>query len=270
MDGAWSLLRFDKLTKLDLLDILLVAIVIYAAVAAVRGTRAAQMLIGIGLLFVAYEVTDLTGLRTLHKVLEYAFRYIPFVVIVVFQAEIRRALTALGKNPLLRMFHASHGTDEVLNEVVYAVTSLSSRRTGALIVLERSQRLKNYTEAGIALDALVSYDLLINVFTHETPLHDGAVIISEGRVASASCFLPLTLQPSLSKQYGTRHRAAIGVTEETDAVAVVVSEETGEVSVAVAGRMTSGLWAEALIQHLRSLFGAPAETGKKADAASQA
>jgi diadenylate cyclase len=259
MSRILAVLRLDKLSWVDGADILLVAILIYFVFDAVRGTRAAQMLLGIVLCLGAYELTEVIGLRTLNKTMAYAIQYVPFIVIVVFQSEIRRALTALGKNPLVRLFYPVRTTEDVLAEIVYAVTTLSSQRVGALIVLERSQRLKNYVEAGIKLDALVSYDLLINVFTPETPLHDGAVIVSEGRIAAAACFLPLTLQPSLSKSYGTRHRAAIGITEETDAVAVAVSEETGQISVAVEGKITSGLWAEALTQVLRSHFAAPVE-----------
>ena len=262
MSRAVELLRFHKLTWVDALDIALVALLIYFVFDAVRGTRAAQMILGIILFLGAFEVTGMAGLRTLHKVLDYAIHYVPFIVIVVFQSEIRRALTALGKNPLVRLFYPARPTADVYGEIVYAVTTLSSQRIGALIVLERSQRLKNYVEAGIKLDALVSYDLLVNIFHPETPLHDGAVIVSEGRVAAAACFLPLTLQPSLSKKYGTRHRAAIGVSEETDAVAVVVSEETGQISLAVGGKLTAGLWAEALDEHLRTLFTLPSERVK--------
>jgi diadenylate cyclase len=199
------------------------------------------------------------GLRTLNKTLAYAIQYVPFIVIVVFQSEIRRALTAIGKNPLFQLLNPTRTATDVIAEVIYAVTTLSSQKVGALIVLERSQRLRNYVDAGIKVDALVSYDLLVNIFTPDTPLHDGAVVISEGRIAAAACFLPLTLQPSLSKSYGTRHRAAVGISEETDAIAVVVSEETGQISVAIEGRITSGLWAEALDQQLRSHLARPSE-----------
>lgn len=266
MDRALSLLRLDKLSWVDALDIALVAVLLYFALDAVRGTRAAQMLLGIGLLFAFFELTAVLELRAFHKVLEYAFRYIPFVIVVVFQSEIRRALAALGRNTMLRSFWPMRNPGDILGEIVFAVTTLSSQRIGALIVVERSHRLKNFIEAGIQLDAVVSYDLLVNIFHPDTPLHDGAVIISEGRAAAASCFLPLTLQASLSKQYGTRHRAAIGISEETDAIAVVVSEETGEVSVAVEGKIRGGLWAQALEQHLHALFHAPAE-GKATHAA---
>jgi diadenylate cyclase len=267
LERAFALLRLDKLTWIDALDIALVAFLIYFVFDAVRGTRAAQMLLGIVLFLGAYEATGMAGLRTLNKTLAYAIQYVPFIVIVVFQSEIRRALTALGKTPLVRFFYQGRTNEDVFGEIVYAVTTLSSQRVGALIVLERSQRLKTYIEAGVALDAIVSYDMLVNVFSPDTPLHDGAVIISEGRIAAAACFLPLTLQPSLSKSYGTRHRASIGISEETDAVAIVVSEETGQISVAVEGKITGGLWAEALNQLLRSLFALKPESSKVSHAA---
>jgi len=268
--NASSLLRLDKLTWIDAIDIAVVAVLLYFAFDAMRGTRAAQMLVGLALMFMAFELTGALEMRTIHKILEHAFRYIPFVIVVVFQAEIRRALTAVGRNPLLRLFSPTQASDDLLSEIVFAITTLSSQRTGGLIVLERSHRLKAYADSGIRLDAIVSYDLLVNIFNRETPLHDGAVIVADGRLAAASCFLPLTLQPSLSRQYGTRHRAAIGISEETDAVAIVVSEETGEVAVAVEGQITPGLWAEALLQHLRSLLGpteSPQPTEEKTHAA---
>ena len=261
-DRVIDLLRIRDLGFADVLDILLVSVIIYYIVLLVRGTRAAQMSVGVGFVLLAFWLTRAAEFRTLHKVLEYAINYIPFVVIVAFQSEIRRALSALGKNPLLRRFYRTRVESTVFSEIVYAVSSLSSQKVGALIVIERSQGLRNYAEAGIKVDAVLSYDLLVNIFTPDTPLHDGAVIVREGRIAAAACFLPLTLNPSLSRSYGTRHRAAIGISEETDAVAVVVSEETGQISVAVEGKITSGLWAEALNQLLRSLMQTPEAPGR--------
>jgi diadenylate cyclase len=159
-----------------------------------------------------------------------------FGIIVVFQAEIRKVLAHLGKPPLLGAF-GSQRTEEVIDEVVLAATSLAAQRTGAIVVLEREMGLRAYIETGIGLDALLTYDLLISIFNPGTPLHDGAVIVQGNRIAAAACFLPLTVNPELSRQLGSRHRAAIGVTEDTDAVAVVVSEETGTISVVVGGRI---------------------------------
>ncbi|HSF41580.1 MAG TPA: diadenylate cyclase CdaA, partial [Thermoanaerobaculia bacterium] len=151
-----------------------------------------------------------------------------------FQAEIRRALANFGRNPLWGLAKQQKAVAS-FGDIVLAVTTLSTRRIGALIVIERLQGLRNYIENGIALDANISYDLLINIFVPDTPLHDGAVIVQDDRIAAAACFLPLTANPELSKELGTRHRAALGITDETDAVAVVVSEETGVISVAFEG-----------------------------------
>jgi diadenylate cyclase len=162
--------------------------------------------------------------------------YVVFGIIVVFQTEIRKVLAHLGKTPLLGAF-APHRTEEVIDEVVLAATTLAAQRTGAILVIEREMGLRSYIETGIALDALLTYDLLISIFNPGTPLHDGAVVIQGNRVAAAACFLPLTVNPGLARELGSRHRAAIGVTEDTDALAVVVSEETGGISVVVGGRI---------------------------------
>ena len=180
----------------------------------------------------------LAELPTLQRILENLLIVLPFAVIVLFQQEIRRALASFGRNPLWGLAKQQKAVAS-FSEIVLAATTLSARRTGALIVIERLQGLRNYIENGIALDAQTSYDLLINIFQPDTPLHDGAVIVQDDRIAAAACFLPLTPNPELSKEFGTRHRAALGITEETDAVAVVVSEETGIISVAFDGELTA-------------------------------
>jgi diadenylate cyclase len=179
-------------------------------------------------------------LQTLKRILESLLIFLPFAIIVLFQHEIRRALASFGRNPLWG-FSRSQQVESTFNEIVLAATTLSSRRVGALIVIERLDGLRTYAENGIELDAVVSYDLLISIFTPDTPLHDGAVIIQGDRIAAAASFLPLTLNPELSKDFGTRHRAALGISEETDAVAVVVSEETGVISLAFDGELVRGL-----------------------------
>ena len=166
--------------------------------------------------------------------------YLPFAVIVLFAQELRRALAAFGRNPFFSLF-SGYQSEETISDVVLAMTSLSARRIGALVVLERREGLKTYIDNGVPLDARVSYDLLVTVFAPGTPLHDGAVILSGERVAAASCFLPLSLKEGLSKRFGTRHRAAIGITEETDALAVVVSEERGTISLARDGKLIEDL-----------------------------
>jgi uncharacterized protein (TIGR00159 family) len=166
--------------------------------------------------------------------------YVPFAIVVVFQNTLRRALTGFGANPFSRYMGQQEG-DVRISLVVSAAYALAARKIGGLIVIEREQGLRNWTESGISLDAKISYDLIVNVFSPYTPLHDGALIIGEGRLKAASCFLPLTSNPTLSTQYGTRHRAAIGITEETDAVAIIISEEQGIVSLAIDGIIYSHL-----------------------------
>jgi diadenylate cyclase len=178
-----------------------------------------------------------------------------FAVIVLFQADIRRALAHFGRAPFFRYFDRGASTDETLEELVVAATTLATKRIGAIIAVERQIGLRNYIEGGIPLDATVTYDLLASVFQPGSPLHDGAVIVQGDRIAAAACFLPLSVNPRVSRELGTRHRAALGLTEENDAVAIVVSEETGAVSLAIAGDLERGLSADALRIRLHALLG---------------
>jgi diadenylate cyclase len=221
----------------DLLDIFFVAVLIYYLLLLIRGTRAVQVLIGILIVGLLYYFARLTELATLQWLLGNLLIFLPFSVIVLFRQEIRRALAGFGRNPLWGLT-ATQKVENTFDEFVVAANSLAARRTGALIVIERLDGLRTYVENGISLDAELSYDLLINIFSPGTPLHDGAVIVQNDRIAAAACFLPLTLNPELSREFGSRHRAALGITQETDAVAVVVSEESGTISVAFDGRLT--------------------------------
>jgi len=222
----------------DVVDILVVAVLVYSLLRLIRGTRAVQMVLGIVSAFVIYEIAVFANLTALRTVLQAVVFYLPLVVIVVFAQELRRALAAFGRNPLFAWVSGYHA-EETISDIVLAVTSLSARRVGALIVFERREGLKNYIENGVPVDSAVSYDLLVTIFTPGTALHDGAVIIAGERVAAAACFLPLSLREDL--RLGTRHRAAIGITEETDALAVVVSEERGAISVARDGDLVEDL-----------------------------
>jgi diadenylate cyclase len=221
---------------LDLVDILIVAFLIYQLLQFIRGTHAVQMALGALVLVLLYWLSQLLHLETVNWLLRTFMPYLVFGIIVVFQSEIRKVLAQLGKTPLPGVF-GSPRTEEVIDEVVLAGTTLAAQRTGAIVVIERDMGLRSYIETGIALDAYVTYDLLISIFNPGTPLHDGAVIVQGNRVAAAACFLPLTVNPQLSRELGSRHRAAIGVTEDTDALAVVVSEETGVISLVVGGRI---------------------------------
>jgi diadenylate cyclase len=230
---------------LDLIDIIIVAFLIYQLLQFIRGTHAVQMALGALVLVLLYWLSQLLHLETVNWLLRTFMPYLVFGIIVVFQTEIRKVLAQLGKTPLPGVF-GSPRTEEVIDEVVLAATTLASQRTGAIVVIERDMGLRSYIETGIALDAYVTYDLLISIFNPGTPLQDGAVIIQGNRVAAAACFLPLTVNPQLSRELGSRHRAAIGVTEDTDALAVVVSEETGVISLVAGGRIRRGLEAASL------------------------
>lgn len=244
MNGVFELLR--ELTRLnvgllDLVDIALVVILFYLLLGAVKGTRAVSMLWGIFILAASYLVAKTLDLITLAAVLREVLFYLPFAVIVLFQHEIRRILAALGRTPLLSWASALSPRQILINDVVLACETLVSHRYGALIVIEREEGLRTFVETGIPLDARLSYDLLVNLFTPGTPLHDGAAIVQGGRIAAAGCFLPLSMRADLSTEYGSRHRAALGLSEETDAVAVVVSEERGALTIAEGGQLRADL-----------------------------
>jgi diadenylate cyclase len=240
-------------TLIDALDILVVAFILYQVYRFARGTRALPMLWGIVVLLLLYEGARQLGFLATSRILGFLLVYIPFAIVVIFQSTIRRALAAVAVNPLRALLQTTPSTK--VDEIVLAVMTLASRRLGALFVIEQGQGLRTYMETGILLDARLSYDLLVNICAPDTPLHDGAIVIQEDKVAAASCYLPLTLNPALSRKFGTRHRAAIGITEETDAIAVVVSEERGTVSLAFSGEISENLDAEKLRKHLRRLLG---------------
>lgn len=224
----------------DVLDIALVALVIYNLLLLIRGTRAVQMLLGIIFIAVAYYIAGAANLLTLQGILANFLLVLPFAIIVLFQQEIRHALASFGRNPLWGL-GTHRKVESTIKEIVLAATSLSDRKIGALIVVQRLEGMRNYIENGVAIDAKVTYDLLINLFSPDTPLHDGAVIIQQDRIAAAACFLPLTLNPEISKNFGSRHRAALGIAEETDSLSVVVSEETGAISLALNGELIRDL-----------------------------
>jgi diadenylate cyclase len=238
----------------DVVDILVVTAVFYVALVAVRGTRAVSMLWGIVVLTGTYALAVALDLITLATVLREVLFYLPFVIIVLFQHEIRRILATVGRTRLIRWFSSLSPRQVLINEIVLACDTLVARRHGALIVVERGEGLRTYADTGIPLDAQLSYDLLVNIFVPGTPLHDGAAIIQGNRIVAAGCFLPLSTRADLSTEYGSRHRAALGIAEETDAVAVVVSEERGAVAVAENGQLHTNLDIQALRYLLMELL----------------
>jgi len=249
-----ELSRRAPLSYWDVLDILIVAILIYEFLKLIRGTRAVQMALGSVLVLLLFYVSRLAPLQTVNWLIRNLLFYAGFAAIVIFQQDIRRALANLGRAPFFRYFTRAETVDEMIEEVSVAATMLASKRVGAIIAMEREIGLRNYIESGIPLDAAVTYDLLVTIFQTGSPLHDGAAIIQEGRVAAAACFLPLTVNPKLDRDLGTRHRAAIGLTEETDAVAIVVSEERGEISIAVDGHIERNVTADGLRARLQALL----------------
>jgi uncharacterized protein (TIGR00159 family) len=248
-----QLFRFiEQLRLTDLVDFIAVWAIIYGLLKLVRGTRAVQMamgLLGVGLL---YQVSVIFGLETLQFVMRNTLLYFGFAILVIFAPEIRSALMRVGSNLRRPLgFGRAKKGHEAYDEIVLAAMTLSSRKIGALIVLERNVGLQNYIDTGVDIGATLSYDLLVTIFDPHTALHDGAAIIRNYKLAAASCFLPLTLNPRLSKELGTRHRAAIGITEDTDAVAVVVSEETGIISFVEKGEITRYLNSASLRERIR-------------------
>jgi diadenylate cyclase len=237
----------------DILDILVVSVLIYELLKLIRGTRAVQMALG-GAVFVGlFYGSRWLHLETVNWLIRTLAGYVVFASIVLFQSDIRRALAHLGRAPFFRYLAKTESAEESVEELVMATEMLATRRIGAIIAVERQIGLRNYVEGGIPLDAELTYDLLLSIFQPASPLHDGAVIVQDDRVAAAACFLPLTVNPKLSKELGSRHRAAIGLTEENDSIAIVVSEETGLISVVVDGQIERGLDTDALRARLRSL-----------------
>lgn len=222
--------ELPKFTITAAIDILLVAILIYQILLIIRGRRAVHILLGIGILVVLYIVAIWFKLEVLRTMLATAAPYMPIALIVIFQSELRRGLARLGRRPFLGV--AQLERRELMQEILLAIAHLSQKKIGALIVVERKLGLRTFVESGVSLDAAISRDLLCSIFHPGGALHDGAVIIQGDRITAAACFLPLTTNPLLITELGTRHRAALGITEESDCLAVVVSEETGRISIA--------------------------------------
>jgi diadenylate cyclase len=249
-----ELLRRPPIGWWDVLDILIVSFLIYEFLKLIRGTRAVQMAAGSLLIVGMFYVSRLAPLETVNWMIRNMLAFVAFAAIVIFQSDIRRALAHFGQAPFFRYFNRQQAADETIEELVVAASTLSAQKIGAILVVEREIGLRNYIESGIPLDAMLTYDLIVTIFRPGSPLHDGAVIVQERRIAAAACFLPLTVNPRVSRELGTRHRAAIGLTEECDAVAIVVSEESGNISLALDGRIERALTPDQLRERLRSLI----------------
>jgi diadenylate cyclase len=224
----------------DAIDVLIVAFLLYRFLLLIRGTRAVQMLMGLGIIGSAFFLSSKFELFTTHWILSYFTDYLIVIVIVLFQDDLRRALSQAGRNPFSGSL-SQEVQKEIVEEVITAAFRLARERIGALIVIERNTGLKNFVDTGSVLDSLVSSEVIFSIFIPSSPIHDGAVIINRGRLAAAGCFLPLSSDPNIDKRYGSRHRAALGISEQTDAIVVLVSEETGEVHLVKGGKIATNL-----------------------------
>jgi diadenylate cyclase len=238
---------------IDLVDITLVSVIVYRLLLLIRGTRAMQMLTGLGILGIAFFLSSSFELFTTHWMLSYFFDYLILIVIVLFQDDLRRALTHVGRNPF---FSSSSEEEELemIEEIAKAASKMARERIGALIVIERETGLKNFIDTGSKLDARVRSELLYSIFIPSSPVHDGAVIITGGRIAAAGCFLPLSNDPNIDKKYGTRHRAAIGLTEDTDALVILVSEQAGETHFVREGKLFNNMSESEVCEALMTLL----------------
>ena len=236
----------------DIIDILVVAYIIYRIILLIKGTRAVQMAAGLAVIIVVYFAAKSLELMTLHWLLGTVLSSLFLLIVIVFQDDIRRVLIQMGQSPFLKTQVKNF---QAIEELSKATTTLAENKTGAIMVLERSVGLGDYINSGVILDANITKDLLCTIFYKGTPLHDGAVIVQNGRIAAGGCVLPLTSNPDISRKLGTRHRAAIGITEQTDTVAVIVSEETGGISVAIAGKITRDIDTGTLRRILHITFG---------------
>ncbi len=242
---------FNFIRWQDVIDVLLVTFIIYRAILIIRGTRAVQMLVGIAVLIIIYFAARELELLSLYWLLRTLLNSLLLIIIIVFQGDIRRALTQVGKTPF---YKSQDATIEGLSEIILAVRDIARKGLGALIVIERETGLRDYIESGHKVNGNLSKELLTSIFQSTSPLHDGGVVIHKGRIQTAGCLLPLTKNPYVSRRYGTRHRAAIGLSEETDAVIIIVSEETQEISLAQHGSITTLLDINELGQKLESIF----------------
>ncbi|CAM4317872.1 diadenylate cyclase CdaA [Paenibacillus typhae] len=251
----------------DIIDILIVSYIIYKVLNMVRGTRAVQLLKGILVLVIIWALSTVLDLYTLKWLMNQIYTFGVFAIFIIFQPELRRGLEQLGRG---KFFGRTSENDEeisrLVGEVIKAVNYLSKRKIGALIVFERATGLNEYTESGIPMRSVVSSELLINIFIPNTPLHDGALIMQDGQIAAAACYLPLSENPFISKELGTRHRAAIGISEVADSVSVVVSEETGQISLAINGQIVRDIKEESLISKLHQELSASSTLKEKSSA----
>ncbi len=255
--GLISQMALVKIT--DIIDVFIVTFIIYKALKFIRDTRTVHLLKGVVVLVITMQVSQFVKLHTVHYLLSNALQLGLIAIIIVFQPELRRALEQLGRTTMGQWFSFEERTDDIekekiIKEVKESCINMSKSHIGALIVMEREIKIGDIVGTGITLNADVTAELLTNIFVPKTPLHDGAVIIRNNKIEAASCFLPLSQNPNVSKELGTRHRAGLGMSEESDAVVVIVSEETGGISIACGGELSMNLTPDVLENKLMMLF----------------
>ncbi len=248
-----AILQRPPVTWWDLLDIAIVAVVVYEVLKLIRGTRASQMAVALGAIVGLFYVSRALELETINWLIRNVVGYVVFAAIVLLQTDIRRALVHFGRGPFFRYLQRVEADDDVIEELMVALETLAAQHVGALVILERGIGLRNHIESGIPLDAKLTYDLLVSIFQPTSPLHDGAAIVQGDRIAAAACFLPLSVNTRLARDLGSRHRAALGITEENDCAALVVSEESGAISLVLDGKIERALPPDAVRARLRTL-----------------
>lgn len=256
MGNVSSILSLIKnIEPRNVIDILIVAYIFYKILMLIKETRAEQLIKGLVLVVLVMKLSQVLGFVTLYWIIQNTLTVGLIAIIIIFQPELRKALEHLGRSRFFtkKFFESEEEIERIVNEIAIAASNLSSTKTGALIVIEQETGLSDFAQSGVKLDAIVSSSLLENIFFENSPLHDGAVIIKKDRIYAAACVMPLTDQ-FVSKELGTRHRAAIGITENSDAIAIVVSEETGTISLAINGKLTRNYNAERLILVLKKIF----------------
>lgn len=253
LSGVLSLIK--NIEPRNVIDILIVAYIFYKILMLIKETRAEQLIKGLILVIIVMKLSQVLGFIMLYWIIQNTLTVGLIAIIIIFQPELRKALEHLGRSRFLtkKFFESEEEMERFVKELAIAAVNLSETKTGALIVIEQETGLSDFVQSGVKIDALVSSSLLENIFFENSPLHDGAVIIRKDRIYAAACVMPLTDQ-NVSKELGTRHRAAIGITENSDAIAIVISEETGTISLAVNGKLTRNYNAERLVLVLKKLF----------------
>lgn len=264
-------LILPDMTIIDVLEIIIIAFALYQIIIWIKTTRAWMLVKGIIVLLVFWLIAVVLDMSAILWIFNNSITFLTTAVVIVFQPEIRSALEKIGRKDIFRSLMPFDDTSDkseksetkIINDIVKATFELAKTKTGALIVLQNEVPLQEYERTGIVLDSVISSQLLINIFEHNTPLHDGAVIIRDNRITAATCYLPLSDNMALSKELGTRHRAGVGISEATDSLTVIVSEETGNVSIAIGGELIRGVDGDYLKSKLKQLSGTSAETKKK-------